>query len=111
MELINGITDEPKQHFKFQVNKDIEVDIYLTWKETQDSWFLDIIHGTFAIYGMKAIMSPNLLSQFNNKIPFGISIISSTSQDPIIKEAFSSGDWKFLFLDAADIAKYEAIYG
>lgn len=111
MQLINGITNEPKQHFKFQVDKDIEVDIYLTWKDTQDCWFMDVICTTLAIYGLKAVMATNLLSQYANKIPFGISIVSNTSQDPMTIDSFASGDWVFLFLDATDVANYEVIYG
>lgn len=112
MKQITSITNEPKQHFKYQIDKNSEVDIYLTWKDTQNTWFMDIIYGTvLSIYGMKVVMSPNLLSLFVNKIPFGISIISSTSQDAMTVDAFSSGDWVFLFLDSVDIVDYEAIYG
>ena len=112
MQLIDAITSESKQHFKFQATLNDEVDIYLTWRDTQNAWFMEMICGTkLSIYGMKVIAAANILSQFSRKIDFGISITPNELQDPLIIDSFASGSWLFIFLDAADIAKYEAIYG
>jgi hypothetical protein len=112
MQQITSITNEPNQHFKLQIDQNSDVDIYLRWLDTQTAWFMDLVFGTtLSIYSKRVIISPNMLSQFSNQIPFGIMILSQYGQDPMTIDAFSTGNWQFYLMNAADVATYGATYG
>ena len=108
---ITSITTDPRQTHKLPVEGFDDCEMTLTWRDTQSSWFADFTFGDVEIFGMRLCSSPNILSQFANRLPFGISVFGEDKQDPITIEAFANGSTTFLMLNAAEVAELGAIYG
>ena len=105
---INGITDDPKQRFNVQIpNSDENLEVVLNYLPSQQAWYLDLFYKDFSIYGYKVALSPNMLREFRNIIPFGISVSSMDNIYPMEITAFSSDRVNMYVLDKSDVKELE----
>lgn len=109
MREITTINDYPKQSFFITIENYEAAEIILEFKSSQVGWFLSMNWGTLGIKQMRVVASPNILSQFANVIPFGITITGPDSIDPFSLDAWLTG-WKFYILDEIDLPDVEALY-
>jgi hypothetical protein len=109
--IISSITNEPWQIHELIITGFDSCEMEIKWNDTQSAWFARFTWGDFEVAGLKLTMSPNILSQFANKIPFGIAIISNTLQDPITLDSLSNGTTEFWILSAAEVEELAAVYG
>ena len=74
----------------------------------QLGWFFDsIVYGDFEIRGMRICVSPNMLLQFKNQIPFGLACFSNVGpREPQLQEDFSTGAFSMYFLDSDEVAAF-----
>jgi hypothetical protein len=106
---IEGITEEPTQSYRLPVeNSGIEAEMIIRWRETQNSWFMDVSYDTFSVKNIRMCAMPNLLTQFANRIPFGLLLASDNGQDPLIQQSFSDGTCTLYILTAAEVADLES---
>lgn len=109
---INGISDEPKQTFRLNVlNSDEKATLTMTWRDTQNAWFIDVSYLQFSVKNLKLCRSPNVLGQFKNRIPFGIACGSTNKQDPLTLESFRDKVCFLFTLTAEDTQRQETLYG
>lgn len=109
---ITSITDEPKQTYKLPIeDSDLDADMTLTWRDTQNSWFMDVSFDTFSVKQIRVTFSPNLLIQFANRIPFGLMCVSENKQDPLDIQAFLDGTCSLNILSRAEVTELEALSG
>lgn len=109
---IDGITDEPKQSYRLPVvGSDLQAVMNLTWRDTQNSWFIDISYDTFSVKNIRLCRMLNVLNQFKNRIPFGLMVTSSYRQDPFTLESFSDGSCKIYILSQEEIDALEDAFG
>ncbi len=77
----------------------------------QLTWFIDnISYGNdFAVKGIRICVSPNILFQWQNLIPFGLACFSRGSREPTQLEDFESGAASLYVLSAAEVIEYQEI--
>ena len=109
MKEITNLNDAPKQTFKFNLEGYDYVEIYLEFKPQQYSWFFNLTWGTFKLFGERVAVSPNLLRQFKDMIPFGIQITGDSALDPFAVDSWVTSN-KFNFLSADEVLTIESDY-
>lgn len=110
MRQITTLNDSFKQQFRFTIDGYDSAEVYLEFKPQQYAWFMNLTWGeAFLLYQTRVVVSPNLLRQFKNIIPFGILIVGPDAIDPYSNDAWLNG-WQFLVLDQSDFEDVEALY-
>lgn len=93
MRQITEIGKEPTQTLQLVAEDNTRIDFKLFYKPTQESWYFDLSYEpeNFSLNGVKLVNSPNILRQYINIIPFGISCIVEDGTDPYFLDDFTSG--------------------
>lgn len=107
MNQITTLNDGYKQQFRYVISGYDAVEITLEFRPQQYSWFMNVVFGNFQVYNERVAISPNLLRQFKNKIPFGILVTGPDAIDPFANDSWLNG-WNFYMLDQADILDIES---
>jgi hypothetical protein len=108
---ITGITNDYKQKLFLEVENFDRAEFTIYFKPNQYAWFFDLVWQDFSVKNQQLVMSPNILRQYRNIIPFGISCVNNSTIDPVVVEAFVL-DTKLYFLDTFDVLDFEdTIYG
>ena len=109
---IEGLTDEPKQKYRLPVvDSEIEADMSLTWLDTQNSWFMDVSYQEFSVKNIRVTFAPNVLVQFESRVPFGLMVTSSNKQDPFTLQSFSDKTCSIYILTQAEVKDLEVDFG
>lgn len=109
MRQIEKLDDTAKQVFRVSIDGYDEVEISLEFKPLQYAWFMSLTWGTFSLNNERVAISPNLLRQFQNILPFGIQISNVDAIDPFSKDAWLSG-WEMYILSEDELVEVEALY-
>ena len=107
MKEITILNDAPKQTFKFTIDGYDYVEVYIEFKPQQYSWFFNLTWGNFSLFGERVAVSPNLLRQFKDLIPFGIMISGEDGLDPFAIDSWVTKN-KFYFLSADEVLTIES---
>ncbi len=112
MQIIPGITSDPKQTISIPLPDGSSVSLNLDFKPQQLGWFYSIAYSTktvnFQLTGSRLVTSPNILRQYQNIVPFGLSVVTQGNVEPTTQTAFSDDTITFLLLDQSDIADIDA---
>lgn len=84
--------------------------LYFNYNTTRQGWFVDVASEEFNIYGIKAVCSPNILRQWQNKLNFGIAIIADNELDPFFAEDFASERAKIYLVEPQDLDAQNILY-
>lgn len=105
---LSDVGSEPRQRFILPV-ADLEYSVYLTieYSANQLCWFYSLEAGDFKVYNDKLAIGPNILRQYRGRIPFGLAVLSYSGMDPIVQDAFSSGDIIICVLSPAEVDQME----
>jgi hypothetical protein len=107
MRQISSLSDAPRQQFSYVIDNYEPVNVYLEFVALQYSWFMTITWGNFSLYNERVAVSPNLLRQFKNIIPFGIMITGENDIDPFAVDSWITKN-KFYFLSQDDVESIES---
>jgi hypothetical protein len=108
MKTVTGLNDTPNQTTNLLLADGSSAVLSLTFKSQQLGWFFDLTWGAnFTASGQRLVASPNILRQYINQIPFGISVVTSNNLDPASIESFVDGSTTFLLLEGADLSDVE----
>ena len=112
MQLLDEISDDPKQQFSVITSGGQTFELYLEYRETQELWFGNIVWNELVINGLCFVNSPNALRQWKNLIPFGLAIVTNDAGDPYYLDDFAKGR-AFAYVLSEDEVKSveEEIYG
>lgn len=100
----NFLTSDYKQKYTNILLENGEFfDMYIWYAETQYSWFMNITYGLKVINGIKVITSLNLLNQYKNILPFGISCYTDDMSDPYFINDFENGRAMLYLLNSDEI--------
>ncbi len=71
----------------------------------QLGWFFrSIVYGDWSVQGMRICVSPNMLYQFKNRLPFGLGCFSNVGpREPSLQQDFSSDAFSLFILDSAEV--------
>ncbi len=107
MNLIQQITSDTLQKQKLVLDDGTIVQITICFKPMQFGWFIqELVYGNVTIQGRRIFVSPNMLYQFRNQLPFGIGCFSLGNREPSQQEDFSSGNVQLYILTQAEVNQY-----
>lgn len=109
MRQINVLSNDFKQTFVVPFNGYESASISLEFKPQQYAWFISIVWSSWGCTNERISVSPNLLRQWHNILPFGILIAQAQGIDPFSQDAWING-WEFHILDVDDLPEVEALY-
>ncbi len=104
MKLIQGLNDQPKQQTTLTLENGTQVSLFFEYRPQQYGWFYNIEAGDFVLQGQRLVSSPNILSQFVTKLPFGISVLTMADMEPTKQDAFIDGSTVLLLVESFDLA-------
>lgn len=108
MNLINQITNNSRQRQIVPLEDGSSFELAIYFMPMQYGWFIEeLIYGDFTLKCLRITNSPNMLRQFQNKLPFGLACISLDEREPSQQEDFSSGASALYVLTAAEVEQYE----
>jgi hypothetical protein len=114
MTIIGGLTDGSPQQLAIQLLDGTTVTWTLYFDPQQLGWFYDIswdgVNPPFTVNGNRLVAYPNILRQYRNLIPFGLTVTTVDSSEPIGQETFVDGTTTVLLLDATDVINIENAY-
>lgn len=84
------------------------IKLRLVYRPRLQEWFIDIEFGAFILNGFRLALCPNRLSQFVNRVPFGLAVITTYGLDPFLINDFSSGTASLYLLTAEEVAQVAA---
>lgn len=105
---INKVTDAASQQLTLTGIPDIQITLTLRFMPRIKQWIMGISYGSISIQGIAVMCGLNLLRQFKNEIPFGISCIRADGLDPYTVEDFANQSANLYLLDATDVGNIEA---
>ena len=89
----------------------VKLEMTLEFKPLQYAWFMSLVWGDFVVSNLQVTMSPNILRQWKNIIPFGITVYSKLGIDPVTLEDFNTGTSIMYILNAANVLAMETKMG
>lgn len=112
MRQIKEITSEPRQRHTITVTDQDPFTMLLEYRESQYGWFISITWGDRGIHNLRVTESENILRQWRNVIPFGLMVLTTTNQDPLMADDFSLGNASMYVLEADEVDTVEGdMYG
>lgn len=84
--------------------------ITLVYVSAIQQWKIDIIWENFTLRGNRIFLSPNILSQYENIIPFGLGVSSDDNVDPFLVNDFSTGRANLYLLSEEELTEVRNFY-
>ncbi len=109
MEIITSITAYPKQQFILKLENNEFATMRLYYYSSQQSWYFDIEYKDYVNNGNKVVITLNALRHLRNKLPFGISFLSSSNAEPFQLEDFVSQKVLMVLLNKEDVNELEEL--
>lgn len=101
-----GITAQSCQSSRVILDDGSAFSFTLTFKPMQLGWFItDLTYGNFELQGVRVVVSPNILHQYKNQIPFGLACYSQNNREPSLVTDFSDKSATLYTLSAAEVAQ------
>ena len=111
---IGGINDSSPQQLAIQLPDGTTVTWTLTYVPQQLGWFFNLSWDgqtpAFVINGNRLVTYPNILRQYRNLIPFGLTIATIDGSEPTWQETFIDGTTTVVLLDEADVIAIEGAF-
>lgn len=105
---IKQVTRDPLQQQTLILPDGTSLTLTLYFVPMQYGWFIrNLTHGDFILNGFRVVISPNMLYQYKNLIPFGLACFSTDSREPSQQDDFASGFAKLYLLNEAEVEQYE----
>lgn len=107
MLLIQQVTSNALQKQALVLENGNIVTLTIYFRPQQLGWFInELVYNTFVLHGVRITNSPNILNQFRNQIPFGLSCFSTANREPSQQQDFSSGTSKLYILTQDEVDEY-----
>lgn len=106
MKQITTITDAPNQNIVIVLDDGSKVNMTMNYFSNQQGWFysIDYNSGQFVDNNRRMVTSPNMLTAFQNIIPFGLAVTTTDGYEPVFIDDFITGRASFYVLNADDVA-------
>ena len=113
--ILTGLTDQPNQQYPITLPDGSTATMLLQFWPQQLGWFYSLTWdgqtgGAFAEGLAQLVVSPNILRQWKNVIPFGIAVATVSGLDPTDQEDFVNGNCSLFLLNPSDVGFIESIY-
>lgn len=108
MKQLTTLTGSAKQRYNVITEDGITFVLTLEYHPRTYAWVASIQYGDLQIDGFTLVVSPNILRQFENNVPFGLAIISTDDLDPLYLDDFVTQRITLYTLSAAEVNLIEA---
>jgi len=105
---INKITSDPSQKMLLTGIPGLQINMTLQFMPRVQNWVMGLSYGEFSAQGIVVTTSLNMLRQFKNNIPFGISCVRDDGLDPFQINDFAERIANLYLLNSDDVAAIEA---
>jgi hypothetical protein len=105
---INKITNDPSQQMTLTGIPGVQIQMTLRFMPRIKRWMMGITYNSFSAQGLGVVSSVNLLRQFRNIIPFGMSCVTMNGLDPFTVDDFENQTANLYLLDSADVSTVES---
>lgn len=107
MFLIQEVTSDARQLQTLVLDDGTSLTLSLYYIPMQLGWFItDLVYQDFEIQSLRITVSPNMLYQFKNQLPFGLGCFTNQGREPTQQEDFSSGNFQLYILSQAEVEQY-----
>jgi hypothetical protein len=84
-----------------------EISLTIYFRPMQLGWFInELTFNDFTLKGLRICVSPNMLHQFRNQIPFGLACFSVGNREPSLVGDFATGAAQLYVLSTDEVAEY-----
>ena len=104
---ITNLTNFADQVTQLQLEDGTVATMELIYQGTTERWVMNISYGTEVINGIGLCTLPNVLRQWKNILPFGISCVTADQTDPFDINDFANGRVLIFLLNEVDVAEIE----
>ena len=109
MNLITRITSDAYQQQTLVLDDGTAFTMTMYFHPLQNGWFLtNLTYEDFVINEMRICNSPNMLFQWQNKIPFGLACYTTGNREPFFQDDFFTGVSKLYILSEDEVEEYSA---
>ena len=107
---ITGLTADAKQAQTLILADGSKAPFYMEYWDGQQGWYFTMSYpGWTGVTNKRLVVSPNMLRNSRNIIPFGLALKTIDGYEPIFINDFISGRAKLYLLNEADVAYYESV--
>lgn len=110
MRQITEISQDPKQRFDIVTEDNDTFELKLEYSDQQEGWFYSLTFGDLTANTARIVTGPNILRQYKNIIPFGISIVTDDQSEPVFIDDFSSERVKLFLLTEEEVEQVEIVF-
>lgn len=104
---IQQITQDPLQRQNIVLPDGSSFTLTMYYIPLQQGWFIqELTYNDFTLNNLRITVSPNILYQWKNYIPFGISCVCESNREPSLQEDFSSGAAKLYVLTEDEVTSF-----
>lgn len=107
MRLLSNLTDAADQLMTVPIEDGSLAKLEFFYRPGIQRWSVNISHPLLVINGVNLALSPNILRQWKNLIPFGMAIDSTIGLDPMNAEDFKNGVSLAYIISAAEVLQVE----
>jgi len=107
MQILDDITAEARQRHSIITSDGSVAVLELTYMPTQLGWFADVLHekSGWSAHGLRITANGNILSQWQDIIPFGIICWTEDGYEPMLPEDFLAGRATLAVITANEAAE------
>ena len=80
------------------------------YNQTRQGWFVDIISENFKCRGIRLASFPNILSQWEKRLGFGLAVKCERDSEALFYEDFSSGRANLYLLEPDDLEAQQVLW-
>lgn len=107
MKQLTEISQDPKQKFDVVTEDNQTFELKLEYSDQQQGWFYSITFGDLTINNARLTTGANILRQYRNILPFGITIATDDLSEPIFIDDFSTERVRLILLTQEEVAQVE----
>lgn len=110
MQDIQQITNDALQSQEIILPDGTSFQLTLYFMPMQYCWLIrSLVYGDFTLNGLRISVSPNMLHQWRNQIPFGIACSCVSDREPTQQQDFITGAAKLYLLSQDEVNQYTEV--
>jgi len=110
MKILTGLRATGQQILTTTADNGDTINIVLYFQTRSATWKMDVSCNDFALKGVRVSHVLNLLDQYRNIIPFGISVLISDGGEPFLITDFSTKRVQIAILTPDEVQAIDSFY-
>jgi len=107
MRYLDQLTNDPAQQYTLIGDNGEQIPFFLRYLPREQTWIFNISYNDFVLNGAALKLSPNILRQWKNIIPFGLAVLSTDNYESYYTTDFVTKRIQLFLLNSAEVAEIE----